>query len=61
MFILAKDRGKTLRFFHPQQVGANAPFIRAFLLEEVWKRQQPWTGVWAPGGSRCVIYGLLFH
>jgi len=52
MLIIAKDRGKTLRFFQPQSIGAKAPFMRQFLLEETYERIQPWNGPWAPGGSQ---------
>lgn len=52
MFIVAKDRGKTLRFFYPQEIGAQADYLHAFLVEEIWTRRPPWTGPWAPGGSR---------
>lgn len=59
MFVVAKDRGRTLRFFHPQQIGAKAPIIRTFLEEKSWWREQPWTGPWAPGGSRFVVLLIL--
>jgi len=52
IFIVAKDRGKTLRFFHPQEIGAKADFLHTFLVEEIWTRRPPWIGPWAPGGSR---------
>ncbi|KIJ56495.1 hypothetical protein M422DRAFT_62484 [Sphaerobolus stellatus SS14] len=52
MLIVAKDRGKTLRFFMPQQIGGRAEMIREFLLNNIWERVPAWTGPWAPGGSR---------
>ncbi|KAF8528837.1 hypothetical protein BU17DRAFT_37569 [Hysterangium stoloniferum] len=55
MLIVAKDRGKTLRFFQPQSIGAKAPFMRQFLLDKTYERIQPWSGPWAPGGSQEYI------
>jgi len=52
MLIVAKDRGRTLRFFLPQAIGARAGRLRDFLAQEIWARKQPWSGPWAPGGSR---------
>jgi len=52
MLIVAKDRGKTLRFFHPQSLGVKAALLHDFLLQETWSRKKPWSGPWAPGGSR---------
>ncbi|KAF8592583.1 hypothetical protein K439DRAFT_1625932 [Ramaria rubella] len=53
IYIVAKHRGKTLRYFHPQQLGGvKASFIRTFLMDELWTLREPWTGPWAPGGSR---------
>ena len=52
MLIVAKDRGKALRFFLPQQIGGRAESLRAFLQAKAWDRIPAWSGVWAPGGSR---------
>jgi len=52
LFIVAKDRGKTLRFVQPQQSGGRSSILRKFLKEETWAHVPPWTGAWAPGGSR---------
>ncbi|GJJ07330.1 hypothetical protein Clacol_001531 [Clathrus columnatus] len=50
LYIIAKDRGKTLRFLNPQALGGKAVTVREFLLDGTYLRLYPWVGVWAPGG-----------
>jgi hypothetical protein len=50
--VLVKDRGKTLRFYRPQQLRLKDDALLQFLKVDGWKSTPPWSSSYAPGGSK---------
>ncbi|KAJ7098657.1 hypothetical protein B0H15DRAFT_878463 [Mycena belliarum] len=50
--VILKDRGQTLRFYRPNQLRIANGALREFIKQEGWEVTPPWTGAFAPGGSR---------
>ncbi|KAJ7696098.1 hypothetical protein B0H17DRAFT_1329430 [Mycena rosella] len=50
--VILKDRGQTLRFYRPNQLRIANGALREFLKHDGWAVTPPWTGAFAPGGSR---------
>ncbi|KAG6910797.1 hypothetical protein DXG01_007686 [Tephrocybe rancida] len=50
--VVLKDRGRTLRFYKPQNLRLKADVMRSFLQDEQWKFTPPWSSSYAPGGQR---------
>ncbi|KAJ7639546.1 hypothetical protein FB45DRAFT_703754, partial [Roridomyces roridus] len=50
--VIAKDRGQTLRFYHPNQLRMGGGALREFIKLEGWEVTPPWSGAFAPGGQR---------
>lgn len=50
--VILKDRGQTLRFYRPNQLRMSNGALREFIKREGWVVTPPWTGAFAPGGSR---------
>ncbi|KAJ6536732.1 hypothetical protein DFH09DRAFT_1178621 [Mycena vulgaris] len=50
--VILKDRGQTLRFYRPNQLRIANGALREFIKREGWVVTPPWTGAFAPGGSR---------
>ncbi|KAG8218961.1 hypothetical protein J3R82DRAFT_4701 [Butyriboletus roseoflavus] len=50
--VVLKDRGKTLRFYRAGQIRLSDEVLYQFLKEEGWRKKEPWTSVYGPGGDR---------
>ncbi|KAJ6560308.1 hypothetical protein B0H19DRAFT_945759 [Mycena capillaripes] len=50
--VILKDRGQTLRFYRAGQLRVAHGALREFLMREGWVATPPWSGAFAPGGSR---------
>ncbi|CAE6428747.1 unnamed protein product [Rhizoctonia solani] len=50
--IVIKDNGNTLRFYQPGQIVLDSAMLYKFVALDGWKETEPWSGPWAPGGSR---------
>ncbi|QRW15768.1 hypothetical protein RhiXN_03769 [Rhizoctonia solani] len=50
--IVIKDNGNTLRFYQPGQIVLDPAMLHKFVVIDGWKETEPWSGPWAPGGSR---------
>ncbi|KAG6832353.1 hypothetical protein H0H87_001817 [Tephrocybe sp. NHM501043] len=57
--VVLKDRGRTLRFYKPQNLRLKADNMRNFLRDEQWKITPPWSSAYAPGGDREWILEYL--
>ncbi|KAJ7771008.1 hypothetical protein DFH07DRAFT_879541 [Mycena maculata] len=53
--VILKDRGRTLRFYRPNQLRIANGAFREFILREGWTVTPPWSSAFAPGGSREFI------
>lgn len=55
MLVIAKDRGRTLRFYRSGNLKqVNRPdLLRDFLLSEKYEETPPWSGPWSPTGNRA--------
>jgi hypothetical protein len=52
--VILKDRGQTLRFYRPSQLRVANGALREFVKREAFLLTPPWSGAFAPGGSRYV-------
>ncbi|KEP53708.1 putative transmembrane protein [Rhizoctonia solani 123E] len=50
--IVIKDKGNALRFYQPGQIVLDSAMLHKFVALDGWKETEPWSGPWAPGGSR---------
>ncbi|KAJ7368912.1 hypothetical protein DFH08DRAFT_763005 [Mycena albidolilacea] len=50
--VILKDRGQTLRFYRPSQLRVANGALREFVKREAFLLTPPWSGAFAPGGSR---------
>ncbi|KAJ7462073.1 hypothetical protein FB451DRAFT_1267705 [Mycena latifolia] len=50
--VILKDRGQTLRFYRANQLRIANGALREFIKREGWVVTPPWSGAFAPGGSR---------
>ncbi|KAG9096865.1 hypothetical protein FRC07_010868 [Ceratobasidium sp. 392] len=50
--IVIRDNGRSLRFYQPHQIRLRPEMLHKFAATEGWRETEPWTGPWAPGGSR---------
>ncbi|KAG8760642.1 hypothetical protein FRC11_000110 [Ceratobasidium sp. 423] len=50
--IVIKNNGNTLRFYQPSQIVLDPAMLHKFVAIDAWKETEPWSGPWAPGGSR---------
>ncbi|KAJ1308351.1 hypothetical protein OPQ81_004060 [Rhizoctonia solani] len=50
--IVIKNNGSTLRFYQPSQIVLDPTMLHKFIAIDAWKETEPWSGPWAPGGSR---------
>ncbi|CAE6395285.1 unnamed protein product [Rhizoctonia solani] len=50
--IVIKNNGNTLRFYQPGQIVLDPAMLHKFVVIDGWKETEPWSGPWAPGGSR---------
>ncbi|KAJ7682215.1 hypothetical protein DFH06DRAFT_1075829 [Mycena polygramma] len=53
--VILKDRGQTLRFYRPNQLRVAHGALREFVKREAYIATPPWSGAFAPGGSREFI------
>ncbi|KAK7062246.1 hypothetical protein R3P38DRAFT_2834257 [Favolaschia claudopus] len=57
--VIAKDRGQTLRFYRPSQLRVGNGALREFVKREAYLVTPPWSGAFAPGGSREFVMEYL--
>ncbi|KAF7352317.1 hypothetical protein MVEN_01195400 [Mycena venus] len=50
--VILQDRGQTLRFYRPSQLRVANGALREFIKREGYVLTPPWSGAFAPGGSR---------
>ncbi|KAH7344086.1 hypothetical protein B0J17DRAFT_645259 [Rhizoctonia solani] len=50
--IVIKNNGNSLRFYQPGQIALDPEMLHKFIVIDGWKETEPWSGPWAPGGSR---------
>ncbi|KAG9086034.1 hypothetical protein FRC06_003308 [Ceratobasidium sp. 370] len=50
--IVIRDNGRSLRFYQPNQIRLRPELLHQFVATEGWRETEPWSGPWAPGGSR---------
>ncbi|KAJ3473849.1 hypothetical protein NLI96_g12792 [Meripilus lineatus] len=57
-----KDRGRTLYFYRANQVRLTPEIMHDFLEEQNWRKTEPWTSSFAPGGRNEYLlhYFALF-
>ncbi|KAF8076755.1 hypothetical protein FPV67DRAFT_1472562 [Lyophyllum atratum] len=49
--VIAKDRGRSLRFYRPHQLRLKQDALLSFLQNEDWKVTPPWSSSFSPGGD----------
>ncbi|KAJ7205305.1 hypothetical protein GGX14DRAFT_645322 [Mycena pura] len=54
-FVILQDRGQTLRFYRPNQLRIVDGALREFLKQQAYLATPPWSGAFAPGGSRGFV------
>jgi hypothetical protein len=54
--VVLKDRGRTLRFYRPQNLRLNADALRTFLERDEYVMTPPWISPYAPGGPKYVSF-----
>ncbi|CAE6366281.1 unnamed protein product [Rhizoctonia solani] len=50
--MVIRNNGNTLRFYQPSQIVLDPTLLHKFVAIDGWKETEPWSGPWAPGGSR---------
>lgn len=50
--MVIRENGNSLRFYQPSQIRLRPELLHEFVVNDGWKETQPWSGPWAPGGSR---------
>ncbi|KAG8791066.1 hypothetical protein FRC12_010256 [Ceratobasidium sp. 428] len=50
--IVIRDNGRSLRFYQPREIRLRPEMLHQFAAVEGWRETEPWSGPWAPGGSR---------
>ncbi|CAE6342206.1 unnamed protein product [Rhizoctonia solani] len=50
--VVIKDNGNALRFYQPGQIVLDPATLHRFVALDGWEETEPWSGPWAPGGSR---------
>ncbi|QRV72369.1 hypothetical protein RhiJN_00383 [Ceratobasidium sp. AG-Ba] len=50
--VVIRKNGNELRFYQPAQIRLKPEMLHQFAATDGWRETEPWTGPWAPGGSR---------
>ncbi|KAG8685006.1 hypothetical protein FRC08_013348 [Ceratobasidium sp. 394] len=50
--VVIRHNGRSLRFYQPNQIRLRSELLHQFVATEGWRETEPWSGPWAPGGSR---------
>ncbi|CAE6396825.1 unnamed protein product [Rhizoctonia solani] len=50
--IIIRNNSNTLRFYQPSQIVLDPAKLHKFVVIDGWEETEPWSGPWAPGGSR---------